>query len=305
MKFKKFGELETEELIQKINSSKSYVEVFESISEFRGLYKPLMKELHPDICEITGAANAASVINIWRDSIETGNVFNDDAGKVTYFPDRCVITGDPLVLSHSLMNYNFLMGLIGPEAELLKRYLPLSMKLISNELHVFYSERNLPLNTLSKIIPVPDIHVTWILSRLLEFSGYLSNFKIAHCGLTPDSVFINPETHGVTIISFYHLLKIGDKVTTVSAGYRGNYPPHLTAKDNKATQDIDLYMSKYLCVTLLGDASGRGTKLRTTQKAGFVNFLLEVQQEPRSAFLAFREMLKKHFDTKVFHILKI
>jgi serine/threonine protein kinase len=162
-----------------------------------------------------------------------------------------------------------------------------------------FAKRAIPLGGLT----LPQEHVNWVLSRLLEYTAYLAQVDFVHCGLMPENVFIVPENHGIIIISFYHLTRIGSTVKTISAKYKDWYPPELL-QTKLATSGVDLEMVKKIAIYLLGDQSGAGVKLRKTHNADFINFLIKRHDDPYNTYKEYRELLKNNFESK-FHVLNI
>lgn len=133
----------------------------------------------------------------------------------------------------------------------------------------------------------------------MELHGYV------HLGLNPESVYIVPETHGIHVVSFYHVTPIGETVKTVSGlnNYLYWYPMELMV--NKIAQPaIDVELAKKIAIYLLGDKSGVGTVLRMKHLDVYINFLQKRHTTAKEAFEEYRELLKTNFPKK-FHVLKI
>jgi hypothetical protein len=63
-----------------------------------------------------------------------------------------------------------------------------------------------------------------------------------------------------------------------------------------------LELSKKIALYLLGDKSGAGTKLKkdTDVNQEVLNFLLIKHQNIKDEYLQYRELLKKHFESKFY-----
>jgi serine/threonine protein kinase len=146
---------------------------------------------------------------------------------------------------------------------------------------------------------VPEEHARWILSRLLEFSAYMQNAGYVHVGLTIDSFLVNPKTHGVKIISFYHMKPINSKLKTVSAKYRLMYPAAVFAK-KLAESKIDIELAKRTACFLLGDTSGIGVKLKKTVSSPLMQFLIQTNNDSVEGFFEYRKMLKANYEVKFY-----
>ena len=94
-------------------------------------------------------------------------------------------------------------------------YLPMAMGFGTEkyECHCNYRVASLLDRTLD------EKHVRWVLNRMLEFSAWMESIKLIHGGINPDSVLIMPEPHGIQVISFYHLTKLGNKMRTIPGKY--------------------------------------------------------------------------------------
>jgi hypothetical protein len=181
------------------------------------------------------------------------------------------------------------------------RYLPESVKIISdNEIEFTIRERGIPLSSIGTL---PQEHVHWILSRMLEFSGYINRIGFTHAGINPDSIYVCPENHGIICISFYHMTHLNIKMRTVCGNYEHFYPATLFTK-KIATPDIDVELTKRTAVYLLGDSSGLGVKLRKTHDNKLLNFLFQKHNDPIETFLEYRKFLENNFPKK-FHILNL
>ena len=124
-------------------------------------------------------------------------------------------------------------------------------------------------------------------------------------GLNPTTVFVVPETHGIIIISFYHMGTLGKKAETISAKYKMWYPTTLFTK-KIATQDIDLELCKKIALYLLGDRSAAGTKLKKDKDVNqdVLTFLLTKHENHKDEFVQYRELLAKNFEKK-FYLLNL
>ncbi len=267
-------------------------------------FKHIIKQIHPDVCSLPGAAEASKRISDWRDLYDHGKKYRDDVCTMTtngYWADFAELDADHKQnLAWSLENYQKFMELKGSSDEHFKKYLPQHGRLMPDGRTRFeFEKRAIPISGLA----LPQEHVNWVLNRLLEYCAYLSQAGFSHCGLNPESVFIVPETHGIQICSFYHLTRIGNRIGTISGKYSHWYPPEIFA-NKTATPLIDIECSKKIAAYLLGDVSGTGIKLRKTHNEDFVNFIVQHHTNAYEAMTAYRELLAKNFK-KEFHTLSI
>lgn len=284
-------------LIETINKSKSPVEVFTDLNNWLADYKKMAKQIHPDICHESGAKEALSKLNSYKEELEKGKTHNDDAGVVTYNITKISIAGQKPILDVSLSNFNKLLSFKDKMDLDFQRYIPISAKLETNNestLNFNMKLRGVPLSALGVL---PQGHVNWILSRMLEFIAYIYKKGYVHAGINPDSVYVEPINHGINVMSFYHMTELNKKLTTASGKWLYMYPEHVR-KDKIAKPDIDIELCKRTAIYLLGDKSGIGTSLRKTHSIPFLDFVSKRHNDPIEAFLDYRAMLDKNFEKK-------
>jgi len=291
-----------QQIIELIINAKSYVDVFENLDNYDITFTEYIKLIHPDLCKLPNANDATVKLNKFKTDIEKGKVYKDDAGIVTYFPFYCIMEGNSDLLRKSLSNYQMLLKFNSTDDLHFHKYLPKEMKMENDKLKISFEHRAVPLSSI-KILP--QEHVNWVLSRLLEIIGWLEQKGYCHAGINLDSVYIVPETHGIILTSFYHLTKEGQNLKTISGRYKSFYP-HVVFIQKTAGSFIDIELSKRVAAFLLGDTSGNGTVLRKTHNIDFINFLLtyDVKKSSFHIFKEYRNMLQKNFEKK-FHKLNI
>lgn len=291
------------ELIEKILKSTKPTDIFNG--EWKKDYLRYSKLIHPDACTHPKASDAMSIINRYKNIIENGVKYTDECGDFIVFSDRIeyvVTTENKKLITKSVNNYKLLMSKNDDASKLFKRFLPKEMILTSDKLIISLNERSVPL-TNNKL---PQIHVNWIFSRMFEFQLWLKQVGYVHMGLNPTTVFVVPETHGIVVISFYHMSKLWGKATTISAKYKMWYPTHLFSK-KKATADIDLDLIKKIAIYLLGDRSAAGTKLKMNKidiNQEVLSFLLTKHKNVFDDFKTYREIIDRNFKKK-FYVLDL
>ena len=291
--------METTYLINKINTAFKLEDVL-NVENFKEEFNQIMFKIHPDKCSLTGAADATFKMNGWKNIYENGKIYKDDAGEFKTNGYWLEIKSGEKNLDWSIDNYKLFQGLKSDTDKHFFKYLPKECKLLSDGIYRYtFLNRAIPLSGLE----LPQEHVNWVLNRLLEYCSYLSKIGFVHCGLTPESVFITPENHGIQIVSWYHLTRINNKIGTVSGKYKNWYPARVFS-DKVATPDIDIECSKRIAAYLLGDKSGNGGKFRKTHNADFINFLLSHSDSSYKTLLQYKELLDKNFK-KEFYLLNI
>lgn len=291
-----------EEAITNILNSKSVIDAFYDVADYKQVYKNYIRLIHPDVCKLTNAPEATEKLNKFKDELESGKKHNDDAGIVSYALKTVEIVGDKDLLKKSFDNYNFLMSLTDDASKHFKKYIPVSGKMISeNELQFTLSFRAVPLSSLGI---VEQKHANWMLSRMFEFASWINQIGYSHAGINPDSIYIMPENHGMCCISFYHMTKLDTTLKTISAQYKNFYPPQVFS-NKKTESNIDIELAKRSAIFILGDKSGSGVLLRKTHENEIIDFLQKQSYETDENYKEYRTILKKYFDTKQFHVLNV
>jgi hypothetical protein len=288
------------DLIEKVLKSNKPSDIFDTSNDWKKEYLQYSKLIHPDMCGQPGASNAMAVINHYKDVIENGIPYVDEAGPFRVYEKRIewtVTDANRKLVSMSIQWYNKLKSFHDKSAVNFHRYLPESMVLEKDKLIINLVDRSIPL-TIQKI---EQVHVNWIFSRMFEFTLWLRQVDLCHLGLNPTTVFVVPETHGIIIASFYHMTPLGKKASTISAKYKMWYPTTLFTKKT-ATPDIDLELAKKIALYLLGDRSAAGTKLKMdkTLNQDMVDFYLTKHQNTKDEYGQYRELLKKNFEKKFY-----
>ncbi len=264
----------------------------------RAEYRRLVRMLHPDVCALPGAADAVARLNTYAAHLAALDAPTDDAGLLRVLPDqRLRFEGDPALLHTSAANYQRLLALPDPASQHFRQYLPTALAWEGSAL----------LTSANPVVPLaglvlPPEHVAWVLSRLLELAAWLHQSGFVHAGLVPEALALDPVTHGLVVLSFYHLTFLGGPLTTISGKYRPWYPDAVfTAK--RATPGLDLTLVQRTAIVLLGDASGHGVRLRGTLDERLLTFLLTPHHDAYTAFDTYRKLLRQLYPAPVFHPL--
>lgn len=279
------------QLIQKIMAAQSLLALFPN-GNVKKLYREAVKQLHPDLCSEPEAKEALIHLNELRLKHEKGIVIMDDAGSIWTQRKEAIFRGELSLLQTSYQNYQHLKHLKSEAAQHFHLYLPEQMD-ITDVLQVEFPFRAIPLHSLE----LPQDHVNWVLSRLLELVAWLAQEGWVHGGINPRSIFILPETHGIVVSSFYHMKKVGDRLTSVSAAYQNWYPKQVF-RDKRASLLIDLECCKRTAAYLLGDKSGLGVKLKKTHLGAYIDFLLDRHENAYTCYDEYRKLLQRHFEPR-------
>ena len=280
-------------LIQKINQANYLKEVLD-LNEFKKQYRDAVKILHPDRCSLEGSVEALIKLNQLKEKHEKGPVSKDDAG--TFYPvgNTIKFQGKEDLLQQSYNNFRKLKRIKTIASGHFHQYLPQAM-IFDGKLKVKAKLRVLPLTNLN----LPQKHVNWVLSRLLEVCAWLHQEGYVHAGINPESIFIVPETHGIVLGSFYHLRPLNARLKTISARYQHWYPSKVF-DHKRATSTIDIELCKRTAAYLLGDQSGLGIKLKKTHHPAFIDFLLHRHTDTYTCFDDYRKLLDANFAKKFY-----
>jgi len=286
------------EVIEKVLKSDKPQDIF--TGDWKATYKSYSRLIHPDMCSQPNASDAMAKMNYFKDILENGVQYTDETGDFKVFEKKILyqVTDDNRkLIQKSVKNYNLLKAKTDKASVGFHRYLPESMVLEKDLLTINLKDRGIPL-TGQKL---PQIHVNWLFSRMFEIVLWFRNIGYSHMGMNPTTVFVVPETHGIILISFYHMNPLDQKADTISARYKMWYPTTLFIK-KIATQDIDLELCKKIALYLLGDRSAAGTKLKrdTDVNQEVLTFLLTKHQNEVEDYSQYREILAKNFERKFY-----
>ncbi len=278
-------------LIQRILSSKSCVDLFPNLSNYSTDYREYVKVIHPDKCSDPEAPAAFDKLTQYKDFIENGIKFTDDAGDAKYYPDRIEFSGKEELLNLSLANYKTLISKKDDWSVKMRIYLPKSGEIKDGKLIFTLWEYGVPMHALGTL---PHDHVNWITNRMFYFVDWLCSVGFSHNGINPKSFTVLPQNHGLVCISFYHLRPINSSISTISAEFQCFYPANVF-KNKLSTPQTDIELVKKTAIWLLGDKSGVGIRLKKTHNKEVIDFLTRHDIDPYKAIDYHKELIKKLF----------
>jgi hypothetical protein len=114
-------------------------------------------------------------------------------------------------------------------------------------------------------------HVAWILSSLHNLACYLGTQGIAHHGITPTNVWINPRLHRCELLGgWFHSLSFGERIRSLPSQVAQHAPrAYLDAKI--ASGRLDQESIRGIGRALLGDASGM--RMNTSTPSALIDAL--------------------------------
>nr|WP_295931728.1 hypothetical protein [uncultured Dyadobacter sp.] len=255
-------------------------------------YKELLKLIHPDKSAHPQAQEATLRLIALHEHYTRGSGFSDDSGNFVTNDYELTYQGDSAIIGQGRACQQ---SIYANAPAYLKKYMPYQW--LSDHKLVF-GQRAVPMADLT----LPQEHVNWVVSRLLEFCMLLHHHAgQVHLGLLPPHIFIVPETHGIAVAGFYHTTQAGHRVKTISAGYRHWYPGEVFT-EKVASGHTDLEMVKRIGAYLLGDRSGLGTALIRTHHREYVDFLLGSDQDAFECYEKYRTMLDNNFEKQFIHL---
>lgn len=283
----------TKNLILKIQKANKLADVL-NVAHLKKEYRTAVKLLHPDLCgeNLDEAVKALIKLNQLKEAFFNGTVLEDDSGTFRVTNKTVVFNNPGSLLKTSYNNYQTLKNLRSKAALHFQKYLP-EVMVLDRKLEVYLRERAIPISGLE----LPQKHVNWILSRLLEVVSWLSQEGYVHGGIHPESVLVAPETHGIILPSFYHFTQKNRRLKSISGKYQHWYPK-VVFDEKRAISLIDIELCKRTAAYLLGDKSGIGIKLKKTHHPAFINFLLKKHDDAYECFHEYRTMLSKNFEKK-------
>lgn len=266
-------------------------------------FRALLKVWHPDRNHDPKAVEVVAYLHVMR------------AKALGTHVEEHVIPGGRLVFKGSTAEVSFAEFRTAAE----------NMKVISTLPNKTLAQRILPFKVLGSSIAVefpphrmvrvgdlisPDGllpgHVAWIGSRLFEQTMMLEAAGWSHGGLIPETTVLDADTHGVYSVDWRFALPLGKRMTAAPGMLLPYVPP-----TKLASTTFDLRAVQRLCVMLLGDPSGVGTKLRVRANADkakpvgsdrlgpeFLDFFLTHpgKSDAQSFYKRYREVLDRNFE---------
>ena len=99
---------------------------------------------------------------------------------------------------------------------------------------------------------VPEVHIMWMMERLLSVAGYLHFNRVVHGNITPDNVILTKENHKLSLVGFSFSIP---EAASPDAEYR-IWDPIFSApevgKGARVTPASDIYSIGMLIIWLMG-----------------------------------------------------
>lgn len=280
--------MDSNTLIEKILASTTPEEVF-NMTTWESEYKRYIILLHPDKCSHPKASEASSILNSYKNNMSEPK-YTDDAGTFKLKDNKILFTGEKHLLDRSYRNLAKIKPhMNGP----FEHQVPSVIDWRDDDtLHLTFGNRLASITDKT----LDEKHVRWIYNKTLSYLTKLSHMGYVHAGITPDSVLVEPEMHGVCIISAYHMKKKGERLTTIPNKYKHWYPASVFS-DKTAVPKIDGNLVSRLAFYLLGDKSGHGVKLKGRINDGLYNHLKSEFETMDERYADWQEFLHKFHQT--------
>jgi len=133
-----------------------------------------------------------------------------------------------------------------------------SFKCIEDDMHYTVIDKPNDVLRLSDVLShfggkLPERHVAWIVSRLLDLCCYLQYTGLSHNGINSENVFICPEFHTVSLLGgWFYAAPLGEKLVAAPRKTIEYAPSDLLSNKIGDTR-TDLEMVKATARELLGD----------------------------------------------------
>ena len=106
---------------------------------------------------------------------------------------------------------------------------------------------------------VPEVHIMWMMERLLSVAGYLHFNRVVHGNITPDNVILTKENHKLSLVGFSFSIP---EAASPNAEYRIRDPifsaPEV-GKGARVTPASDIYSIGMLMIWLMGGDTSNHT----------------------------------------------
>lgn len=261
------------------------------LAEIRRRFHDLATVWHPDVCRDPDASAVFSKLVMLRDAATRESM--GSASQATYHPAMDFETADgrrlrlrPLALRETdfgqmmvaahgislILNADMVRceidainGFRFADSKMRKQmspYLPSPPKLTvlsSNEGLLTWTrapEEILLSHLIDHLGEIPEKHVAWIGSGLLNIACWLQWAGLVHGAIGPDTILINPTTHSVRLFAGWSLATAKNTRPTMISERTLRIVPRLTLSDETVNSLVDAELIRQTLREALGDPSG-------------------------------------------------
>ncbi|MDT3386729.1 MAG: J domain-containing protein [Bacteroidota bacterium] len=231
-------------MIEKILNTVYCGDLFEEDEKkIREKYRELVKQIHPDVCSDPHAQEAfANLKRLYNRALECIHLGCWDETDTLRLPGRAKIHylhSKPFELGKRFVTDNQVIWVFdSTKDKYFKQYMHTKLTYKDKRMETIYREkmpvvedfqdraifvkrdpREFPMDLFllayQKKLTARDI--AWMVSRMCDLLCFLNFNKIAINAITPENLFINADTHSISIYGgWWYSAKIGEKMTGVS-----------------------------------------------------------------------------------------
>lgn len=122
-------------------------------------------------------------------------------------------------------------------------------------------------------------HAAWVISRLMDISGWLDYCDIAHYGLTPDNLWVDPANHAIHPYGgWWYAHHCGSKLVAVPKIVMSDVGKSCTT-DKIATKRINQSLAKLVGRYVLGDVTGSRLRMNKDIPRVLADWLNRISSE--------------------------
>jgi hypothetical protein len=251
-------------------------------------FRSLAMKWHPDHNPAPEAIKVFEHIKLARDKAlglsvspfviltrDDGTKFKMEYIRAQSIEGMTIYTGETSIAYHVSEDYDDLIRRAGQnkwrfgdkkmEAEM-TRFLPVfarTEKLVDGSLMIYRrSKTQILMSDLMALNGerIPPVHVTWMISRLVNIACYFEFAQKVHLALLPEFLLVDLDGHGVSITGpVLYLMAVGQH-PTAAPNRTVEALPALRQKSTLASTKMDRQLIRETALTLLGDRGG--TKIK-------------------------------------------
>lgn len=247
-------------------------------AQIRTAFRILVKDWHPDHCTDPDARKVFEHLTRSRNLALTGGeadhvVLTRQNGTKfqVYYLRRTTLSGREIMITKSAVTHfitddeEMKRARIEPKLKFVnesmrkefERYLPVKVREDDLSGGVFLVYRRNPdqilLRDLMEYQAMPDVHVMWLVSRLLNLASFMEYNGVVHCGFLPTNLLVCPKMHSVSLVGpSTFITKIGQRPWAVPGEVLGLYPRLRDKGTVLESSKLDLLTIRHVATRALG-----------------------------------------------------
>lgn len=153
---------------------------------------------------------------------------------------------------------------------------------------------------------IPPKHTAWVISSLLDLACFLAVNNMTHNGLSPETVFVSPRKHAVSLYGGWWYATGAGKLISHLPPQTHRLASRRLLAHKVATHELDLESIRAIGRACLGDASGGSIRAMADVPAPLSQFLqTPSSKSPFSEYEDWSKVLTASFGPRRFHELNI